>query len=371
MPSFALEYLEGGAQDEITLEREQRVFDEWLFVPRQLRNVSERGLQAPILGREASMPLVVAPTGLNGIFRHRADILLAEGAARAGVPFAQSTMSNERLEDVAKVRGLRHWWQLYVFGGDEIWQELVARAEAAGCEALVLTTNAQIYGRREWDARTRASRHRPTARTVLDAALHPRWLAGALARSGMPSFKNVRDFVPKSQRGLFESAFWVRDHMRTSLSWTDVRKIRDRWKRPLLVKGLLHPDDVRSAADCGVDGVVLSTHGGRQLDGSVTALEVLPKAREAAGDRLAVMVSGGVRRGADMLKALALGADAVMAGRAPLYGLCAAGADGVHRALEILRAEALDDLGLLGIRRPDDLTPDVLVPAWASGPLRL
>jgi len=348
MPRFVLEYLEGGAEDEATLLRERRAFADWRFMPRQLVDVSQRNLQTTLLGRVLPFPALVAPTGLNGLFRHGGDIALAQGAARCGVPFVQSTMSNDAMQDVAKVPNLRHWWQLYVFGADEVWQELLRRADAAGCEALVLTTNTQIFGNREWSARTRVNRSRPSLPTMIDAALHPAWLARTLLAHGMPKFSNVVDFVPKDQRGFFETAFWIREHQPTSLSWATVAKIRARWRKPFLLKGILNPDDVRMALDAGVDGIVLSSHGGRQLDWTVAPLDLVQQARAIVGERIALLMSGGVRRGTDLLKAVALGADAVMCGRAMLYGLCADGADGVARALEILEHEATDALGLLG-----------------------
>jgi len=362
MPGFVLEYLEGGAEDEASLARERQAFAEWRFMPRQLVDVSHRALAGPILGRTARMPLVVAPTGLNGLFVKGADIQLAQGAAAASVPFTQSTMSNECMEAVANVPNLRHWWQLYVFGGDEIWQELLRRAEACGVEALVLTTNSQIYGDREWDARTRYGQDMPSLSTTLNAALHPRWLASTMgAQGGMPVFKNVIDFVPKDKRGFFESAFWVREQMPKNLGWKDVEKIRARWPKPFLIKGLLNLEDVRRAVDAGVDGVILGTHGGRQADWAVSALDLLPKARAIVRGKMQLMMSGGIRRGTDVLKALCLGADAVLAGRAPLYGLCAHGAKGVEKALDILHMEATDDMGQMGAATRDDLTPELLV----------
>jgi (S)-mandelate dehydrogenase len=349
LPRFALEYLEGGSEEESSLARDREAYADWRFVPRQLVDASHRSLATTMLGRPAPIPLIVAPTGLNGLFMHHADIALAQAAAKAGVPFVQSTMSNDRMEEVAKVGNLRHWWQLYVFGGDEVWQELLRRADACGCEALVLTTNAQIFGNREWSTRTMATRTTPTLATVFDAALHPRWIASTLvAGRGFPSFANVADFVPSASRGFFDTAFWIRDHQPKSLDWSTVAKIRARWSKPFLLKGILHEDDVRRSLDAGVDGVVLGTHGGRQLDGCVSALDVLQRAKEIVQDRMALHVTGGLRRGTDLLKALCLGADAVMAGRAPLYGLCAAGSPGAGKALQIIESEASDAMGLLG-----------------------
>jgi (S)-mandelate dehydrogenase len=365
MPRFVLEYLEGGAEDEATLLRERRAYADWRFVPRQLVDVSHRNLTAQVLGRPTSFPAIIAPTGLNGLFQPGGDLALALAAAHAGVPFVQSTMSNDLMEDVARTPNLRHWWQLYVFGGDEVWQELLRRADAAGCEALVLTTNAQIFGNREWSARTQATKTSPSIPTLAETMLHPAWCVSALRHGGLPSFRNVIDFVPASHRGFFDSAFWIRAHQPTSLAWDTVARIRAAWRKPFILKGLLHPDDVRRALDAGVDAITLSSHGGRQLDWTVAALDVLPAAREIVRDRAELYVSGGVRRGTDILKALALGADAVMAGRAPLYGLCADGRAGVERALEILRTEAFDAMGLLGASDVSEISRDLVAPATA------
>lgn len=377
LPRFALEYLEGGAEDEASLARERVAFAEWRFTPRQLVDVSHRSLATEILGRPAPAPLIISPTGLNGVFRRHADTELAKGAAAVGVPFVQGTMSNDRLEDVARAApGLRHWWQLYVFGPDEVWQDLIRRADAAGCEALVLTTNAQIFGNREWQTRTQATPTRLTVGAAIDAALHPVWFAETLGPAGMPRFANLLDYIPKKDHGLFESADWVREHQPKSLAWDTVAEIRARWKKPFFLKGILNVGDVRRAVDAGVDGVVLGTHAGRQLDWSVSALDLLPEARAAADGRIALHISGGIRRGTDLLKALALGAEALWVGHAPLYGVAAGGAAGVERALDILMKEADDAMGLLGVASLDELTPDLLrrqaprfAPMAGPGPL--
>lgn len=360
LPRFALEYLEGGAEEEASLARDREAYASWRFTPRQLVDVAQRSLATEILGRPAAMPLVIAPTGLNGLFRHRADSALAQAAAQFGIPFAQSTMSNDAMEEVGAAPGLRHWWQLYVFGPDAIWQALLERADAAGCEALVLTTNAQIFGDRDWDRRTRVGGTRPSLPTVFNAALHPRWLFSTILAHGMPRFRNVESFVPKDHHGFFQTAHWIRSQQSASLTWETVERIRRFWRKPMLVKGILHLDDVRRALDSGIDGIVLSTHGGRQLDWTVAPLDLLPAARQIVGDRMALFTSGGVRRGTDLLKALALGADGVLAGRAPLYGVAAGGAPGVLRALEIIRDEAQRAMGLLGVRSVHELGPQFL-----------
>jgi (S)-mandelate dehydrogenase len=369
LPRFALEYLEGGSQDEAALLRERRAYADWRFMPRTLVDVSDRTLESKILGRSAAMPLVVSPTGLNGIFRAHGDSMLAQAALRADVPFVQSTMSNDTMLDVATAApGVRHWWQLYIFGGDEIWQELLRRADRAGCEALVLTTNAQIFGDREWQRRNQSANKRLSASAALESLAHPLWLTENLLSHGIPTFPNVIDFVPKGQRSFFAASNWIRKHQPTSLSWDTVGRIRQFWKKPFILKGILNPEDVRRAADSGVDGIVLGSHGGRQLDWTVSALDLLPVARDIVDDRMALYMTGGIRRGTDMLKALALGASAVWVGRAPLYGLSAAGALGATRALEILKNEALDGMGLLGVSRVGQLGPHLLARSDGSVP---
>jgi (S)-mandelate dehydrogenase len=370
LPRFALEYLEGGAEDEATMLRERTAYAGWRFMPRTLADVSHRSLEVEMLGRRAAMPVVISPTGFNSIIHARGDCALARAALRAGVPFVQSTMSNDTVEDVAMAApGVRHWWQLYVFGGDEVWQELLRRADRAGCEALVLTTNAQIFGDREWQRRNQIGKLRLSAPAALESLAHPRWLAGNLLAHGMPSFANVIDFVPKDQRSLFAASTWIREHQPNSMSWDTVARIRERWKKPFILKGILSPEDVRRGVESGVDGIVLSSHGGRQLDWAIAPLDLLPTARKMVGDRVALHLSGGIRRGTDLLKALALGADAVWAGRAPLYGLAAAGGEGAARALEIIADEALNAMGLMGVNRVDELGRHLLARVSDGRPL--
>lgn len=306
------------------------------------------------------MPLAVAPTGLNGVLWPHADLHLAEAAAAAGVPYAQSTMSNDDMRRVARVPGLRYWWQLYVFGPREVQDALIDRARDVGCEALIVTTDAQIYGNREWDKRNRAGKDRLSWSSEFDAAMHPRWLVSRLMH-GLPRFRNVLDFVPRGQRGLFESAYWVRGQMDNGLNWDTIARIRDRWPRKLIVKGLMAVDDIVRAQDAGADAVAISNHGGRQLDWAAAPLDVLADARRAVGNEFVLIADGGIRRGTDIIKALALGADAVFAGRAVLYGVAAAGRSGARRALDILHEELDRDLALLGVPAIRDVTPELLV----------
>jgi (S)-mandelate dehydrogenase len=361
LPRFALEYLEAGAEDEATLARNEAALAEWRFVHRSLVDVSQRDVSTALFGRRMTIPLVVAPTGLNALFWPHADLRLAEAAAEFGVPYAQSTMSNDRMEWVGHVAGLRYWWQLYVFGPDEVRETLIRRAYDTGCEALVVTVDAQVYGNREWHERTMAGPKSLSWAAKLDALMHPGWLAAGLLTHGMPRFDNVVEFAPADRRRFFDSARWIRSEMDQALTWDTLARIRERWPRKLIVKGLLCVEDVVRAAGLGADAVAISNHGGRQLDWAVAPLDLLPDARRAVGDRIAILVDGGIRRGTDIVKAVALGADAVLAGRAILYGVAAAGRAGAKRSLDILRQETDRDLGLLGVRNIAELAPDLLV----------
>ena len=244
LPGFVLEYLEVGGEDEAALARNIAALAEWRFVHRSMVDVSRRDTCTTLFDRRLAIPVVVAPTGLNALFWPHADLRLAEAAAEAGVPFAQSTMSNDAMSKVACVSGLRYWWQLYVFGPPEVRETLIERAHNAGCEALVVTVDAQIYGNREWHKRTTAGPKSLSWGSRLDALMHPRWLARGIATHGMPRFENVVGFVPKNRRGFFDSAHWIRSKMDRALSWDTLSRIREHWPRKLIIKGLLSVEDI-------------------------------------------------------------------------------------------------------------------------------
>lgn len=361
LPGFVLEYLEGGSEDEAALARNIAALAEWRLLHRSLIDVSRRDVSTVLFGQKMAIPVIVAPTGLNELFWPHADLRLAEAAAAAGVPYAQSTMSNDDMAKVARVPGLRYWWQLYVFGPPVVHETLVERARNAGCEALIVTVDAQIHGNQEWYKRTTSDPKSLTWGSKFDALMHPRWLTAGILTHGMPSFENVIEFVPKDKRRFFDSAHWIRSQMDRALSWQTIARIRERWPRKLIIKGLLSVEDIVRAAEIGADAVAISNHGGRQLDWAVAPLDILPAARRAVGERITILVDGGMRRGTDVIKALALGADAVLAGRAVLYGVAAGGKDGAKRALDILREEIWRDLGLLGVPSIAALSARLLV----------
>ncbi|MDQ0137174.1 (S)-mandelate dehydrogenase [Neorhizobium galegae] len=357
LPAFVLEYLEGGAEDEWTLRRNREVFSEIEFRPSTLTGVGVPDLSTTIFGRKMRLPFIIAPTGFNGLFQYRGDRLLAEAAAKAGVIFTQSTVSNMRIEELSNIPDLNHWMQLYVFRSQTFMDELVGRAEKAGCQALMVTTDAATFGNREWDRRNYRSGMDPTLRHKLDILCHPRWALSVMAR-GIPPFGNLLDFLPADQQTFARTAIWSREQVEPDLHWSHIRHLRKIWKRPLIIKGVMTLRDAELAVDAGADGIVISNHGGRQLDGAPSPITILPKIASKLKGRITILADSGFRRGTDIVKALALGADAVMTGRATLYGLAAGGEAGAARAITILEEETRRTMALLGCRSVADLDRD-------------
>lgn len=368
LPAFVREYVEGGSDDERTLARNRDAFGEVRFVHRALVDVAQRSLATTLFGAPCNLPIAISPTGFNGLLWKHADIALARAARAAGVPFTASTVSSDSIEAIAKEAG-RLWFQLYVIRDKSAVESLIERADHAGCEALVVTVDAPVLGNRSWDLRNYIGKLKLSLRAKLDVLFHLRWLLGVFLPSGLPGFGNLDAFLPPKRRSALDGARYMGSQMNSSLGWEDIARIRARWPRRLVVKGLLAHDDVQRAISLGCDGVVLSNHGGRQLDGEVSALDVLPDIVKAVNRRITVMVDGGFRRGTDIAKALALGADAVLLGRATLYGLAAGGEAGASHALQILRDELDRVLALVGCPNINELGPDYLFGHSAS-PMR-
>ena len=357
VPGLAFEYVEGGAEDESTLRTNRSAFEALRLLPQTLVDTSRRHLGTTILGAPSMAPLVIAPTGLNNMLHPGGDLALARAAARRGIPFTLSSLSTTRLEEVARQAGGRLWMQLYVLKDRAVGRDLMQRAAAAGYEALVFTTDANVFGSREWDQRNFSAPGRPTVRAALDTLRHPIWLYNMLVRHGIPRFRNVESFLPPGKASAVGGSTVLPGLFEATISWDDIAWIRQFWRGKLLIKGVLSAADAERALALGCDGIVLSNHGGRQLDYCVAALEVLPEVVAAVRGRLPVVIDGGFRRGTDIVKALALGAEAVMLGRATLYGLGAGGEAGVARALEMLCTETDRVLGMLGCNSVSDLKP--------------
>lgn len=360
VPHFAFEYVEGGAEDEASLRGNRASFESLHFVPHTLVDTSNRNLRTDILGRPAPAPLIIGPTGLNGMLHADGDIGLARAAADLGIPFTLSTMSTTRLEDVAKQAGGRLWMQLYVMKDRAVAEDIMTRAAAAGYEALVFTTDANVFGSREWDRRNYIRPGEPTLRARLDALLHPNWLRTVLLRNGIPRFRNIETFLPPGAASAVGGSTIIPKLFEATITWADITWIRRYWPRKLLIKGVLSASDAERATALGCDGIILTNHGGRQLDYCVSSIAALPEVVAAVGKRISIFADGGYRRGSDVLKAVALGANAVMTGRATLYGLAAHGERGVKRALEILTTEMDRTMGQLGCNSIADLGPHIL-----------
>jgi (S)-mandelate dehydrogenase len=360
VPHFVFEYVEGGAEDEASLRCNRTGFEALRLVPQTLVDTSSRHLRTEILGRPAAAPLIIGPTGLNGMSHADGDIGLAQAAAHLGIPFTLSTMSTTRLEDVAKQAGGRLWMQLYVMKNRAVAEDIMTRAAAAGYEALVFTTDANVFGSREWDRRSYIAPGKPTLRARLDALRHPGWLRSVLIANGIPRFRNLEGFLPPGAASAVGGSTIIPKLFEATITWDDITWIRRFWPRKLLIKGVLSVADAERAAALGCDGIVLTNHGGRQLDSCVAPIDVLPEIAAAVGKRLSIIIDGGFRRGTDVIKALALGANAAMTGRATLYGLAANGERGVERALEILTTEMDRAMGQLGCNSVADLGPHII-----------
>lgn len=360
LPRMVFDYLEGGACAEDGLAHNIDALGKIRFVPRRLVDVSRCDPTTELFGRKIAMPLVVGPTGLNGLYWRDGDICLARAAAKAGVPFALSTASNNSIEEIAAACDGDHWFQLYILHRD-LAKDLVQRALNADYSTLVLTTDVTVNGYRERDLRNGfGGRMRYTPRSVWDGATHPAWSLDFLRR-GPPALGNL---VTKAAGGPEVQAALVSRKMDASFSWDDLKQLRDQWPRKLIVKGILSVEDAKQCEALGVDAVALSNHGGRQLDHSAAAVDCLPNV--AAAVDIPVIVDGGFRRGSDIVKARALGAQAVLLGRAPLYALAAKGEEGVVDLLRLFRDDIERTLALIGCPASDLLTPEFIERAHRS-----
>ena len=356
LPRLVFDYVDGGAEDERCLQRNRDALEQLPLIPECLRDTSTVDIGVELFERRWRAPFAVAPIGLAGLVRPGADALLAGAAQAAGVPFILSTASNMRIEDVrAAAPEASLWMQLYVMGERAIAEGIVQRARAAGFEALVLTVDVPVSGLRERDLR-----HgfrvpmRLTPGTLFDMARHPAWLA-RLARGGMPQFANLlpgNDGAPVSAQT--QAALLSRTMDRT-LTWDSIAWLRRLWNGPLLIKGLLGAEDAKRALRHGADGIVVSNHGGRQLDAAPASIGALPAILDAVEGRIPVLVDGGMRRGSDIVKALALGARAALVGRAPVYGLACDGGRGALSVLRLLAEETERTMTLVGASRVGEL----------------
>ena len=347
LPRAVFDFIDGGADDEVTLHWNAADFDSLALCPRVLVDVSKRDASSTILGNRSSLPLIVAPTGLASLAWPLADVVLAQAAHGAGVPFTISTSSSVRMEDIRRdAPDARLWFQVYLYKDRDLVLSLIARARAIDCESLVITVDVPLLGRRLRDRRNRFTVPlRPTGRLIWDIVRCPRW-TGQILSNGVPRMQN---FVGgQSAASVASLAALMTSNMDASVTWDLIGWVRDHWPGRLVLKGVLHAEDAERAVACGVDAIAVSNHGGRQLDSATSAIRALPEIISAVAGRTEVFVDGGIRRGSDIAKARALGANAVMVGRAGLYGVGAGGRAGADRALAILAEEFDRCLALVG-----------------------
>jgi isopentenyl diphosphate isomerase/L-lactate dehydrogenase-like FMN-dependent dehydrogenase len=350
LPKGVFEFFDRGNGDEVAVANNRAAFERIKLSPHALVDTSARSQAITLFGKKQKMPVVIAPTGSAGLAWHEGEIALARAAKAAGIPFTLATGSMTALERVAAEAGGNLWFQLYMWPDRSLSHGLMDRAKAAGCEALVVTVDTPVPPGREYNLRNGMTvPFRFTRRNVTDVLMHPRWLAGVLLRylltTGMPRYENY----PTEMKARITALPMGRSMTVTdSLTWDDLRELRRRWPHALMVKGILRAEDARLAADCGADGVIVSNHGGRAVDSTRAPIEILPEVVDAVGNRLTVLIDSGFRRGADVIKALALGAKAVLIGRATLYGTAVAGEAGAARAIEIYRDEIDRLMALIG-----------------------
>jgi (S)-mandelate dehydrogenase len=360
LPKIIFDYLEGGADDEIGLKHNRESFERYRLMPRRLVDVDKRDTGIELLGRHQAAPFMIGPTGLNGALWPKGDFLLARAAERAGIPFVLSTASNASIEDVAATSKGDLWFQLYIVQR-KLAEQMVGRAEAAGYSTLVLTTDVGVNGNRERDLRNNFGLPMQyTPRLIYDGVTHPRWSLGFVL-NGMPQLGNL---VGSDSSDVEIQAAVMNRQMDASFSWDDFSWLRKLWPRKLLVKGILRPDDAERCIAAGADGVILSNHGGRQLDAAISPLEVLAETR--ARISAPILIDSGYRRGTDIVKALALGANAVLLGRASLYGLAAAGEAGVNHVLHLLKDKVDRTLAQIGCSSIGELSPDYVMAAEST-----
>jgi L-lactate dehydrogenase (cytochrome) len=360
LPRGVFDYIDGGAEDERSLAGNTAAFAAIAFRPRVLRDVSTVDPSTTILGRRVPLPIALAPTGFTRIADPEGELAVARAAARAGWPYTLSTLATRSIEEVAAVSDGPKWFQVYVWRDRGLVKEMVQRAATNGYQALMLTVDTAVFGRRERDLR-RGFTLPPTIgpSTLLDGMLHPAWVWDFL-RAEPIRFANVTGRHVGDGATAVSLAAYTTEQFDPRVTWADIDWLRSAWDGPIIVKGIQSVEDARIAADAGVDAIVLSNHGGRQLDGSPSPVTLVAPAADAVGDRIEVWCDGGIRRGADVVKAVALGARAVLVGRPYLYGLAAGGERGVAHVLASFDAGVRTTMALLGVARVDDLDRTVV-----------
>jgi len=369
LPKVAFDFIEGGLEDERGLERNTSAFHKHLLLPRYLVDVSRRDQTQTIFGQTFSSPFGISPTGGAGLFRRGADLMLAQAAADTNIPYIMSGSSNDSMESAARVAPNNAWYQLYSARDAAVTEDLIRRAADCGLKALVLTVDVPVHSKRERNMRNGFANIRGNwMRAALslkpsllaEAMTHPGWVVEYIRHGGTPVLENWLPYAGANATAEDTVKFNRSQVPAHAQTWKDLERYRRLFPRTLIVKGIMHPGDAVRAADIGCDGVIVSNHGGRQLDQAPASLDVLPAIKAAVGDRMTVMLDSGVRRGADILIAMCLGADFVTFGRPTLYGAVAGGLPGVKKAIDIFRTEIDLVMGQIGCPSLDQLGPDFL-----------
>ena len=362
LPPFLFEYIDGGSFAEVTLGRNCRDLEGLALRQRVLRDVSAIDTTTTLFGQNLALPLALAPVGLGGMNARRGEILAARAAGKAGVPFTLSTVSLCSIEEVAAATPKAFWFQLYMVRDHGFMRDMLVRAKAAGCTALVFTVDLPAPGTRYRDYRTGltgAANLGGRINRTWQGATHPAWAWDVGLRGRPHQLGNLAALLGKAS-GIEDFMGWLRDNFDPSVTWKDLDWIRAEWDGIFIIKGILDPDDARLAADSGADGIVVSNHGGRQLDGAPSSAKALPAIADAVGDRLTVLADGGVRSGLDVVRMLALGAQGVLIGRPWAWALGGGGEAGVTHVLKIIEAEMRVAMALTGVTRVADIGRDLL-----------
>jgi L-lactate dehydrogenase (cytochrome) len=360
LPRGVFDYVDGGAEDELTLRRNSEAFQRLEFRPRVLSDVGQVDISTSLLGKPMPAPIVLGPTGFTRIVTPGGELDVARAAARAGLPYTLSTMATRSVEEVAAVSAGPKWFQVYVWRDRGLVKDLLGRAAASGYEAIVITVDTAVLGRRERDVRrgfTLPPKVGP--QTLIDGALHPAWTWNFVS-GGPITFANATGAAGGDGSTAVTLADYINSQFDPSLSWRDLDWFRAQWDGPIVLKGVQGAEDAKTAAGAGVQAIALSNHGGRQLDGAPVPIEHVAEVADAVGDQLEVICDGGIRRGSDIVKALSLGARACMIGRAYLYGLGAGGERGVDGVLGLLANDMRRTMALLGRRSVAELGPDAV-----------
>jgi L-lactate dehydrogenase (cytochrome) len=355
LPSPVYQYLEGGSDDEATLLRNTAAFQDYELLPSQLQDVSNVDTSATVLGEKLAMPLILSPTGMSRLFHHEAEPGVARAAEKHAVYYSLSTLATTTIEAIGELIASPKMFQIYIFRDRGLTADFVERCKASNFQALCLTVDTPVTGNRERDHRTGFSMPpRFTAASLLNYALHPHWSLNLLRHRGF-RMANVEHRVGGFKNRTVSLFEYVGEQFDPSISWTDFAWLAERWDGPLVIKGIQSAADARRAVELGATAIMISNHGGRQLDGTPAPVDCISAIAEAVGGRAEIICDGGIRRGTHILKALALGATACSIGRPYLYGLAAGGQQGVERVLQLLREEMCRDMQLLGCRTLDEL----------------